>query len=127
MNVANAHEQAVQAALAYIQARAAGRAAEPAARSSSPATANSPPPTSTAPHGPVTPSSKPRSWWPTRRRGLTAAGPACTTPSIYEHAKTAGYIYEAQLRHELTRGLGSLDLPAVPCTVSFEQVDRGAG
>jgi conjugative relaxase-like TrwC/TraI family protein len=27
-------------------------------------------------------------------------------PSIYEHAKTAGYIYEAQMRHELTRRLG---------------------
>jgi conjugative relaxase-like TrwC/TraI family protein len=27
-------------------------------------------------------------------------------PSIYDHAKTAGYLYEAQLRHELTRGLG---------------------
>jgi conjugative relaxase-like TrwC/TraI family protein len=27
-------------------------------------------------------------------------------PSIYEHAKTAGYLYEAQLRHELTRSLG---------------------
>jgi conjugative relaxase-like TrwC/TraI family protein len=27
-------------------------------------------------------------------------------PAIYEHAKTAGYIYEAHLRHELTRRLG---------------------
>jgi conjugative relaxase-like TrwC/TraI family protein len=27
-------------------------------------------------------------------------------PAIYDHAKTAGYIYEAQLRHELSRGLG---------------------
>lgn len=27
-------------------------------------------------------------------------------PSIYEHAKTASYIYEAQLRHELTERLG---------------------
>jgi conjugative relaxase-like TrwC/TraI family protein len=27
-------------------------------------------------------------------------------PSIYEHAKTASYIYEAQLRHELTQRLG---------------------
>jgi hypothetical protein len=27
-------------------------------------------------------------------------------PAIYDHAKTAGYIYEAQLRHELFRGLG---------------------
>lgn len=27
-------------------------------------------------------------------------------PAIYNHAKTAGYIYEAQLRHELTRSLG---------------------
>jgi ATP-dependent exoDNAse (exonuclease V) alpha subunit len=27
-------------------------------------------------------------------------------PAIYEHAKTAGYIYEAHLRHELTRTLG---------------------
>ncbi|MDP9270798.1 MAG: relaxase domain-containing protein [Chloroflexota bacterium] len=27
-------------------------------------------------------------------------------PAIYDHAKTAGYLYEAQLRHELTRTLG---------------------
>jgi conjugative relaxase-like TrwC/TraI family protein len=27
-------------------------------------------------------------------------------PAIYDHAKTAGYIYEAQLRHELSRNLG---------------------
>jgi conjugative relaxase-like TrwC/TraI family protein len=27
-------------------------------------------------------------------------------PAIYEHAKTAGYIYEAHLRHELTHRLG---------------------
>lgn len=27
-------------------------------------------------------------------------------PAIYNHAKTAGYIYEAQLRHELARSLG---------------------
>jgi conjugative relaxase-like TrwC/TraI family protein len=27
-------------------------------------------------------------------------------PSIYEHAKTAGYVYEAHLRHELTRRIG---------------------
>jgi conjugative relaxase-like TrwC/TraI family protein len=27
-------------------------------------------------------------------------------PSIYHHQKTAGYLYEAQLRHELTRSLG---------------------
>jgi conjugative relaxase-like TrwC/TraI family protein len=27
-------------------------------------------------------------------------------PAIYEHAKTAGYLYEAQLRHELSRSLG---------------------
>src|SRR5436305_13335470 len=27
-------------------------------------------------------------------------------PAIYDHAKTAGYIYEAHLRHELTRTLG---------------------
>ncbi len=27
-------------------------------------------------------------------------------PAIYDHAKTAGYLYEAQLRHELTRSLG---------------------
>jgi conjugative relaxase-like TrwC/TraI family protein len=27
-------------------------------------------------------------------------------PAIYNHAKTAGYIYEAELRHELTRRLG---------------------
>ncbi|HEV7400373.1 MAG TPA: MobF family relaxase [Solirubrobacterales bacterium] len=27
-------------------------------------------------------------------------------PAIYDHAKTAGYIYEAHLRHELTRMLG---------------------
>lgn len=27
-------------------------------------------------------------------------------PSIYDHAKTTGYIYEAQLRHELSRSLG---------------------
>jgi AAA domain/TrwC relaxase len=27
-------------------------------------------------------------------------------PAIYEHAKTAGYLYEAQLRHELTQKLG---------------------
>ncbi len=27
-------------------------------------------------------------------------------PAVYEHAKTAGYIYEAHLRHELTRRLG---------------------
>ncbi len=27
-------------------------------------------------------------------------------PAIYRHAKTAGYIYEAQLRHELSRQLG---------------------
>ncbi|HTT93547.1 MAG TPA: MobF family relaxase [Solirubrobacterales bacterium] len=27
-------------------------------------------------------------------------------PAIYDHAKTAGYIYEAGLRHELTRRLG---------------------
>jgi conjugative relaxase-like TrwC/TraI family protein len=27
-------------------------------------------------------------------------------PAIYEHAKTASYIYEAQLRHDLTRRLG---------------------
>ena len=27
-------------------------------------------------------------------------------PAIYDHAKTASYIYEAQLRHELTRRLG---------------------
>jgi conjugative relaxase-like TrwC/TraI family protein len=28
-------------------------------------------------------------------------------PAIYDHAKTAGYIYEAQLRHELSRDLGA--------------------
>ena len=27
-------------------------------------------------------------------------------PAIYQHAKTAGYIYEAQLRHELSHSLG---------------------
>jgi hypothetical protein len=27
-------------------------------------------------------------------------------PAIYDHAKTAGYLYESQLRHELTRNLG---------------------
>jgi conjugative relaxase-like TrwC/TraI family protein len=27
-------------------------------------------------------------------------------PAIYDHAKTAGYIYEAQLRHELSHSLG---------------------
>jgi conjugative relaxase-like TrwC/TraI family protein len=27
-------------------------------------------------------------------------------PAIYEHAKTAGYLYETQLRHELSRSLG---------------------
>lgn len=27
-------------------------------------------------------------------------------PAIYDHAKTAGYIYEVQLRHELSRSLG---------------------
>ena len=27
-------------------------------------------------------------------------------PAIYDHAKTAGYIYEAQFRHELSRSLG---------------------
>jgi conjugative relaxase-like TrwC/TraI family protein len=27
-------------------------------------------------------------------------------PAIYDHAKTAGYLYEAHLRHELSRSLG---------------------
>src|SRR6185312_1902925 len=27
-------------------------------------------------------------------------------PAIYEHARTAGYVYEAHLRHELTQRLG---------------------
>ncbi len=36
-------------------------------------------------------------------------------PAIYDHAKTAGYLYEAQLRHELTRTLG----------VSWQPVRRG--
>ena len=36
-------------------------------------------------------------------------------PALYEHAKTASYIYEAHLRHELTRRLG----------VEWTQVRRG--
>jgi conjugative relaxase-like TrwC/TraI family protein len=36
-------------------------------------------------------------------------------PAIYEHAKTAGYLYEAQLRHELSRTLG----------VQWQEVRRG--
>jgi len=28
-------------------------------------------------------------------------------PAIYEHAKTAGYVFEAQFRHELTQSLGA--------------------
>ncbi len=36
-------------------------------------------------------------------------------PGIYEHAKAAGYIYEAHLRHELTRRLG----------VEWQQVRNG--
>jgi conjugative relaxase-like TrwC/TraI family protein len=36
-------------------------------------------------------------------------------PAIYEHARTAGFIYEAHLRHELTRRLG----------VEWEQVRNG--
>ena len=36
-------------------------------------------------------------------------------PAIYDHAKTAGYIYEAHLRHELTRRLG----------VEWQQVRNG--
>lgn len=37
------------------------------------------------------------------------------SPAIYEHAKTAGYIYEANLRHELTHRLG----------VEWQEVRRG--
>jgi conjugative relaxase-like TrwC/TraI family protein len=36
-------------------------------------------------------------------------------PAIYDHAKTAGYIYEANLRHELTRRLG----------VRWQEVENG--
>jgi conjugative relaxase-like TrwC/TraI family protein len=36
-------------------------------------------------------------------------------PVIYDHAKTAGYLYEAQLRHELTQRLG----------VRWQEVRRG--
>jgi conjugative relaxase-like TrwC/TraI family protein len=36
-------------------------------------------------------------------------------PAIYEHAKTASYIYEAHLRHELTRRLG----------VEWQPVEKG--
>ena len=36
-------------------------------------------------------------------------------PAIYEHAKTASYIYEAHLRHELTRRLG----------VRWQEVSKG--
>jgi conjugative relaxase-like TrwC/TraI family protein len=36
-------------------------------------------------------------------------------PAIYEHAKTASYLYEAHLRHELTRRLG----------VEWEPVEKG--
>src|SRR5882757_1611590 len=36
-------------------------------------------------------------------------------PAIYDHAKTAGYIYEATLRHELTRRLG----------VRWQEVENG--
>ena len=43
---------------------------------------------------------------PTRPRAPTAAGRGSTTRRSIEHARTAGFIYEAHLRHELTRRLG---------------------
>lgn len=39
-------------------------------------------------------------------RGLDGRWTRLYHPAIYDHAKTAGYIYEAQLRHELSRSLG---------------------
>ena len=74
--------------------------------SSSKATATSPPPSSTAPRATATPSSTRTSSSPTRPRGRTASWTRLYHPAIYEHAQTASYLYQAELRHELTRRLG---------------------
>lgn len=39
-------------------------------------------------------------------KGLDGRWTRLFHPAIYDHAKTAGYLYEAQLRHELARTLG---------------------
>ncbi|MBA2729339.1 MAG: AAA family ATPase, partial [Euzebyaceae bacterium] len=43
---------------------------------------------------------------------------------LYRHAKTAGYLYQAQLRHELTRALGVEWLPVVHGCADIDGVPR---
>ncbi len=86
-------------------ARPAGPGEEQAARSSSTGRASSPPPSSTAPREPATPSSTPTSWSANATKGPDGRWSRLHHPSIYDHAKTAGYIYEAHLRHELSHRL----------------------
>ena len=101
-----AHRAAVDAALAYMERAACWARRGKGGADSSPATASSPPPTSTAPPAPATPSSTPTSSSPTRPSGPDGRWSRLYHPAIYEHAKTASYIYEAHLRHELTQRLG---------------------
>ena len=78
----------------------------PAARSSSRATATWPPATSTAPPAHGDPQLHTHVLIANATKGPDGRWTRLYHPAIYDHAKTASYIYEAHLRHELTRRLG---------------------
>ena len=90
---------------------------------SSPPRDSSPPPTATGCRARWTRSCTRTSWRRTSRRAPTAAGPALWGTPLFQHAKTAGYLYQAHLRAEVRDRLGlewgpvvngAADLLAVP-------------
>ena len=87
----------------------------PAARTASAPRASWRPPSRTGRRGRATPSSTPTCWWPTWPRGSTGSGPLPSLRLLYNHSRTAGFLYQSALRAGLTRALG----------VRFGEVSRG--
>jgi conjugative relaxase-like TrwC/TraI family protein len=109
--VMEAHRAAVGAALSYMErsatwsARPAGHGAARAARPSCRGTDSSPPPTSIAPRA-GDPQLHTHVLVANATRGPDGRWSRLYHPAIYEHARTASYLYAAHPRHELTLRLG---------------------
>jgi hypothetical protein len=94
-------------------ANPAGRGAATAAPSSSTARASSTPPTSTVPRGPGDPQLHTHALIANATRGPGERWTRLYLPAIYDHAKTAGNLYEAQLRDEPGRAVGPAEVSRI--------------
>ncbi len=121
---ADAHDAAVAAAFGYLETNAAGTRTGNGGLQIDRSTGSSRRCSGTAPAAPATRTSTPTCSSPTWPGPPTASGGPSTGGCCYHHAKTAGYLYQAHLRHELTVRLGVEWGPVEKGTADVVGIDR---